>query len=204
MKKQEQICGIVFDAISIKSGIFYDVANDKMQGYEDLGEYASSKKIAQYAMVFMAKGLASNWKQTLGFFYFHKSVKSEILCKMISDCFTKLKDSGFIPKFVICHQDTTNRSVFNKFCITSYSPSLLHNGDDIYFFFDTPHLLKSIRNNLMKYDFKVDNKIISWKYVVDFYKRDSSMYLRFAPKLHDQHVFLTTRQNEGLSGFSDI
>lgn len=155
-------------------------------------------------MVFMARGLASNWKQTLGFFYFHKSIKSEILCKMISDCFTKLKDSGFIPKFVICHQDTTNRSVFNKFCITSYSPSLLHNGDDIYFFFDTPHLLKSIRNNLMKYDFKVDNKIISWKYVVDFYKRDSSMYLRLAPKLHDQHVFLTTRQNEGLSGFSDI
>lgn len=35
--KQEQICGIVFDTFSIKSGIYYSISNDKMQGYEDLG-----------------------------------------------------------------------------------------------------------------------------------------------------------------------
>lgn len=127
MTRQERICGIVFDAISIKSGLYYDVTNDKMGGYEDLVEYGRSNEIAQNAMVFMARGLASNWKRTLGYFFFRKSIRSEVLKKMILDCLSKLKESGFIPKFVCYDQDTTNRSVYNKFNIDKSSPSLIFN-----------------------------------------------------------------------------
>lgn len=153
MTKQKRICGIVFYVISLKSGLYYDISNDKMQGYEDLGEYGRSREIAQYAMVFMARGLASNWKQTLGYLFFRKSIKSEILQKIILDCLSKLKESGFLPKFVICDQDTTNRSVYNKLNINSLSPSLIHNGDEINFFFDTPHLLKSVKKQFYEIRF---------------------------------------------------
>jgi len=41
------------------------------------------------------------------------------------------------------------------------------------YIFDIPHLLKATRNNLLKYNFQVDNKITSWNFrIVEFYKRD--------------------------------
>lgn len=58
----------------------------------------------------------------------------------------------------------------------------------IVFFFDTPHLLKNIRNNLMKYDININGKIVQWKCIEQVYIRDRSMKLRFAPKLTDKHV----------------
>lgn len=67
---KDKVCGIVFDAISLKSGVFYNVSKDEFEGFEDLGQYGKSEIPAQYAMVFMAKGLGKKWKQPLGYFYF--------------------------------------------------------------------------------------------------------------------------------------
>ena len=58
--------------------------------------------------------------------------------------------------------------------------------------FDTPHLLKSVRNNLKNYDFLLDNKVISWKYIEKVYEIESSKpnMLRLAQKLTKQHIEL--------------
>lgn len=70
MTVQERVCGLTFDAISIKENLNYDVSKDEVEGLENLGKYGSSDSTARYAMVFMARGLASKWKQTLGYFFF--------------------------------------------------------------------------------------------------------------------------------------
>lgn len=37
-----------------------------------------------------------------------------------------------------------------------------YEDDKIFFMYDTPHLLKSVRNNLKKYDFTYNNETYSW------------------------------------------
>lgn len=60
--------------------------------------------------------------------------------------------------------------------------------------FDTPHLVKAVRNMLLKYDFVLDDEIISWKYIKQFYERDKKFSIRAAPKLTDSHIFPTIFQ----------
>jgi hypothetical protein len=58
--------------------------------------------------------------------------------------------------------------------------------------------MKSVRNNLLKYDiFFNDNKKASWTYIEAFYASDKSKPLRLAPKLtniidyRDERYFTT-------------
>lgn len=193
MSEQDKVCGVAFDAISVKEKLNYNIAQDEVDGLENLGVYGSSDSTAKYAMVFMVKGLASKWKQTLGYFLFSKSIKPDVLKCMLLDCLTKLKDTGLHPKFVICDQDATNRSLYLKLNISPQSPFIIHNEEKIHFFYDTPHLLKSVRNNLMKYDFVVNkNSVVKWHYIEEFYKRDNAMTLRLAPKLSAKHIYCNT------------
>lgn len=55
-----------------------------------------------------------------------------------------------------------------------------------------PHLIKSLRNNLtdsnLSYTFLDKEEEVSWEDLVQFYKMDSSMSIRMAPKLTEGHV----------------
>ena len=69
LESKDNVCGIVFDAISLKSGLYYNVTKDQVDGVEDLGQYGRSEQTAEYAMVFMVKGLARKWKKVLAYFF---------------------------------------------------------------------------------------------------------------------------------------
>lgn len=191
MEKRDTVCSITFDAISIKEGLYYNRSTDKMDGFEDLGQYGASGKRARYAMVFMVKGIAKKWKQIVGYFLYGTSIKPDVLKRMITDCISKLQDTGLIPKVIICDQDTCNRSVFSKFGITPQSPNIIHNNEPVFFFFmyDTPHLLKSVRNNLIRHDVVINGQSVSWRYIEEFYAKDKQMSIRLAPKLTDKHIY---------------
>lgn len=55
--------------------------------------------------------------------------------------------------------------------------------------FDAPHLIKALRNMLIKYNFILNNNTISWKYILQFYNLDKGYSVRAAPKLTDSHIF---------------
>ena len=63
-------------------------------------------------------------------------------------------------------------------------------GKVVNFLFDPPHLLKCLRNNFMKHDFYVNGTVMKWKYIVDYYERDSKQALKLAPKITDKHLNL--------------
>ena len=190
MSEQDKVCGVIFDAISVKKIFNYNITQDEVDGLENLGVYGASDSKAKYAMLIRVKGLASKWKQTLGYFLFSKSIKPDILKCMLLDFLTKLKDTGLKLKFVIC--DATNRSLYPKLNISPQSPIIIHE-EKIYFFYDRPHLLKNFRNNLRKYDFVInENSVIKWHYIEEFYKRDNAMSLRLAPKLSAKHIYCNT------------
>lgn len=49
---------------------------------------------AKNATVIMAKGLYSNWKQPLAYFFVESQLKGESLLRVIQECVIKLSNSG--------------------------------------------------------------------------------------------------------------
>ena len=67
-------------------------------------------------------------------------------------------------------------------------PFLEMRGKRYYIIFDPPHLLKSLRNNLLKYNFLFENKIASWDHIKTFYNKEREKPIRTAPKLTSKHI----------------
>ena len=57
-------------------------------------------------------------------------------------------------------------------------------------FYDHPHLVMNVRNNLKKHGFNVDGNLVQWKHIEDFYRADSKFPIRMAPKLMHKHIEL--------------
>ena len=56
---------LVFDEMSIKQGLVYNEGTDSVEGFEDFGDVGQTRYmyIANHAIAFMVRGLASKWKQ---------------------------------------------------------------------------------------------------------------------------------------------
>lgn len=105
-------------------------------------------------------------------------------------CVNKLNSIGFIVKTCITDQGSN----FMQFCkilnITKENPFLKINNNTIYFFYDSPHLMKSVRNNLSKYNIhhKMQNRpsdfgVAKWEHIVQLYKNDLERKYKYVPKL---------------------
>ena len=187
---RDKLCCVVFDEMSLKSALSYDPARDVVTGFEDFGDGKVSSNFAKSALVFMVKGLCMKWKQPLGYFLTGNTTAAERLRDLLSLVVQKLADIGLTVMVVICDQGATNQQMFKLFDITVEKPFAVVSGQRVLFMFDVPHLLKSIRNNLMKHDFEIDGHTIKWSYIKQFYECDSKLSIRLAPKITEKHLDL--------------
>ena len=74
--------------------------------------------------------------------------------------------------------------------VTIEKPFIKHDNKQVFVFYDPPHLLKNVRNNLKKADLKVGDNVVSWQHIVDFYNIDKVQMIQLAPKLTDKHIQL--------------
>lgn len=92
----------------------------------------------------------------------------------------------------------TNRGLYRMWNINESNPWHLVNDKKIYFIHDTPHLIKLIRNNLIKHDFVMTRSTdfgsekckVCWSHIVTFYRKDKRVCSRTSPKLTDSHLVL--------------
>lgn len=69
MLEQEKHCVLCIDEMSLKSNMYYDIGKDEIVGFEDIGTGKKQSSICKNALVVMARGLYSMWKQPLAFFF---------------------------------------------------------------------------------------------------------------------------------------
>lgn len=68
-------------------------------------------------------------------------------------------------------------------------PFFVYNNIKYHALYDVPHLIKSVRNQLLKYNFQLDNHIISWYDIREtFYIDSKSETTRALPKLTPVHI----------------
>lgn len=123
-------------------------------------------------------------------FLFQKSIAPETLQLMIKECISNLRESGLHPKFVICDQDITKRETYSRLGVSATCPYFNYGSEITHCFYDTPHLVKSLRKIIMKYNINHDASILKWQYIVDFYNADRQMSIRLAPKLSAKHIVI--------------
>lgn len=138
MTELERVCVIEFDEMSVAKTVEYDQKADKVVGPH------------KNMQVMMVRGLFAGWKQAI-FAEFDYAIQVDTIEKAAK----KLQDAGFKVAAIVSDCGGSNQGLWkrlgaekgnNKFKITGSS-------DDIFVFADAPHLLKLIRNWLIKTGF---------------------------------------------------
>ena len=199
-EEKDRVCLLSLDAMEISPGISYNSKTDKIDGFEDCGEFGRKKKAVKQAVVFMVQGVNNPFKQVVGFFLFSKNMNLTQIVPMVHECIAKLRSIGAIPKVIVCDQGGPHKGLYTKLGAPIEKPFFVHTLDGIaskiYTLYDSPHLLKSVRNNLLKHDFLIDGQRISWwtvRYVHELQK-DDPKHVRLVPKLTEKHVSPNSRE----------
>lgn len=122
------------------------------------------------------------------FALFIGSVSSDFLKIIIDNLIEKLTAVTVNIKVIICDQISSNCRLFRMLGIDDSKPYFERDGQKIFGLFDPPHLLKTLRRNLMKYDLMTPRGTVSFQHIRNFYIEDQKRYRQLAPRLTDKHV----------------
>lgn len=79
----------------MKAHLFYNISQDKVFGFEDWGE-GQSKLPACNVAVLMLRGMCTNWKQPLGYFFLNSTFLATRIRSIITQTVIKLQELGYI------------------------------------------------------------------------------------------------------------
>ena len=137
---------------------------------------------------FLVRSITGGWKQPLGYALVNGACPRDEMETLMREAIDKLKGIGLTVVVVISDMGSNFQSLANHLNITPENPWFIHNNEKVFVMFDPPHLLKCVRNNLMKYSFKFDNYTATWKDIESFYNKDMTLAIQTAPKLTDTFV----------------
>ena len=196
MSSSDRLCVLLLDEITLTKKLFYNVERDCLEGFEDYGDLLETEHCepGSHACVFMARGLMSQWKQPFGYVITQNQVNNIDLKIMLNAAIQQIKSVNLKLKALVCDQGPNNVAAVKSFGVTKENPFFItDDGEKIFVFYDPPHLIKSVRNNLMKYDFQTEEGVAAWKVIVDFYHRDCALgSFRMVKKLKKKHLELNS------------
>ena len=188
MPEKARVCTLILDEVSLKSTLFYDASADSLIGFESFGDIRASNLVAKSSLVLMARGLLDNWKQPVAYFQVNESCGYDKLKEIVDNALLQLEAIGLKVVAIVSDQGANFIQYYNAMGVTEEKPFLEMHGKIYYTIFDPPHLLKSLRNNLMKYNFLFDDKIASWSDIKSFFDKEQKLAIRTAPKLTPKHI----------------
>ncbi len=195
MLSQDKVVSLVIDEMSIRQGLSYDPGRDVIEGVAH-----GSNQLANHAIVFMVRGLSRKWKQPLAYYLSSGPMTGKEMKPLIIECIERLDTIGLTVSVLVCDQGSNNQNlVQTELGVSCERPFFLHGSRKVFVFYDPPHLLKNIRNNLKKYGFTVgsaDSKVdVLWKHIESFYEADCSKPVRLAPRLTRTHIDIPPFKN---------
>lgn len=157
MNDKERDCVLMWDKMAIKPFLEYNIKDDYIEGFADLGKYGRTNDMATTAFVAMLTGLSFKWKQAIFFSFSKGPINEETLKVIISDILNAVEDTGFKVRSIVCDQGASNQKAIVLLGITENKPYIEIKNRKIFFNYDVPHLFKCFRNNLIKNDYVIDD-----------------------------------------------
>ncbi|EFA12315.1 Transposable element P transposase-like Protein [Tribolium castaneum] len=176
--------------MSLKANLYYDVSKDQIVGFHQVD--GKEYKPANNVLTIMARGIFDNWKQALAYVFVNTQCNARELQALLCAVINKLYAIGLQVKAVISDLGTNFQQVAASLNVTPETPYFYCKGictDRIFYIFDVCHLIKALRNNFLKYRFRLDNgQIIDHVFVRAFFEHDQKRTFKFAPKLQSVHI----------------
>lgn len=204
----DKYCTVIFDEISLSAGLQYVPHQDRVIGFEDLGNNKTKSLFADKALTFMVRGIRRKFKQPVAFVFTNSSMKTPDLLVAIKEVIRAVQSTGLMVAALICDQASTNVAAINKLKMETkemYSrlgkdkkPFGFEIGNqEIVPLFDPPHLLKCMRNNLITKNLIFSDRgiqhVAKWEHLTQLYeldKTESNIGDRINPKLTDAHIYV--------------
>ncbi|XP_050303875.1 uncharacterized protein LOC126741499 [Anthonomus grandis grandis] len=186
--EQDKHCILCIDEISLKANIAFNVTQDRIVGFADLGEQTEEPFICKNALVIMARGLYSSCKQPLAYFLVGSQLKASKLKTIMGELIPKLLEIGLKIESIASDMGSNFIKLSKLLGVTHENPEFQFGDQNLLYIFDPCHLVKATRNNLFNHSFHFDEKKTSWTFINDFYRADKQQFYRCAPKLTDSHI----------------
>lgn len=186
---KERTCVLLFDEMSIKEHLQYDSASDMVYGYADNG-HERSPQLANSALLVVLSGISKSWVQPLSYVFSKSTASPGTVECLLVDLIRRLNSADIFVKAVICDQGASNCALARRLDVSPSRPFFTVDQSKIYFIFDPPHLMKTTRNLLLKYDLQIGDteQKVQWSFIREFYESDHPLRVRLAPKLTDSHI----------------
>ncbi|XP_045783160.1 uncharacterized protein LOC123879484 isoform X1 [Maniola jurtina] len=193
-------CVLLFDEMAINKNLFFNFHTGVIEGFEDLGGGERTNNVADKALVFMLRGIFSNWKIPIAFYFVRDGIKTFHLKKILKELIAAIFKSGFILRCTVSDQGSANVAAINSL-IADTREDILRSGNDdpnifhymidknkLYHMYDVPHLLKCFRNNFQKKDLLIGTQRAQWNYIEMVYASDGAQGRARTTKLTDKHI----------------
>ncbi|KAK3932840.1 DNA transposase [Frankliniella fusca] len=180
VKQGARLVTVAFDEMFINEEVYYDTVTDQIRGVEDYGDKGRTSELANHVLVFMVQGAVEDLKFPVGYYPVHSTCPSDTLAILVPSVIRDLQGIGLTVLATISDQGPTNRGAVTILRGSSdqgqYDNVYTVNGERIVHLWDTPHLLKSIRNNILTSDLEFgQGKVAQWRHVIEFYKMDEGI-----------------------------
>lgn len=113
MKDEKDLfCILLWDEMSIKSAVEYNIKKDIIIGFEDWG-VRRTRKFADHAILFYLRCLASGNHMPLGYGFCYSTTSTVQLARCIKEYLRMIIQAGFKPVGTVCDQGATNIGAIN-------------------------------------------------------------------------------------------
>lgn len=154
----------MWDEVHLVKGVKFDPRRREWDGVVNYGSdfpELEGDPLADHALVliFLPSPYKLPWIQPIASFATKGAASSQVLEKIVLKAITSLHAKGAIVKNVVCDGHQSNKGAFKLLGVEANDPKnvkpyFIHPMDPkikIWCFFDVPHLLKCVRNHLLKY-----------------------------------------------------
>lgn len=191
MASNDKLCCLTLDEMSLREYLNFRRENHEIEGFVNFGPGLRKAEYANQGLAFMVRGIEGTWKQALGYVLSNGAAPAEQMFELVKSILSDLFKIGLDVRIIISDQGTNNQSMVKNFMkVSKDRPSFHFEDREIFVMFDTPHLIKSVRNMLQKHDFIRRGRRISWNTVKTLFEEEmrNPAEMRLAPKLSHNHV----------------
>jgi hypothetical protein len=206
LKPHEMYVNLLLDEIYVRPSISYTGGNL-------IGSAINADEPATTLQVFMITSVLSSNKDVIAL-YPIKNLKTELLLELVHKVLHYLNSVGFKVITLISDNNRVNRNMFERLCdnnMKSYIDHPYTPGLKLFLLFDTVHLLKCIRNNLLNQKYppqtfvcpnfeRFSEKFIApLKPLKELYISERGKIIKCAPDLSEKVLFPSNLERQNVT-----
>ncbi|KAH7944680.1 hypothetical protein HPB51_028598 [Rhipicephalus microplus] len=154
---------LVLDEMMVREVVAFNKSTYKVDGFVDYGDGHDSETTADHALVLMFVPLFRSWVQPIASFATRHAAPGRVLARLVLEAILQLHKHNATVVAVISDGASTNKAMWSCFGIKGKLHEPKHRVDhpcvpdqQLYFLCDEPHIIKCIRNYLMRHKYGME------------------------------------------------